>query len=304
MKRDVKIIQLMIGTSSIRLFPASTNRTNNGDEEIGESFIYEQCKLLIEEGGITEEPVNLPLLASLRGVNRIQEEHMKEAGKLIPVEGGKLHISLRSSDSRERKNFSLGHEITHTFFPDYKLKPHMRAEKNIGEYDSKNRVECLCDFGASHLLMPDKLFGPKFAQTGFSIAGLKALAETFHASLEATGMKIVAESPEEYAFVVWEEKFKPSEKYASTMPILFEEYRPQKKLRVKFGFGFQNMGHLAAEKSLEESTSIIQAAFNRDKFQKGKAEINFGNFSVKCEIEAIPSHFQNRKRVLSVLRRV
>jgi hypothetical protein len=291
----------MTGTTSIRLFPESISPNNKADN-FGEEFISEQCSGLLDEAEISEAPVDLRLLASFRDIREIEVVQMTAAGELIPLKDGGMRVHLRATDSEERRRFSLGHEITHTFFPDYKLERHERFEGLIGEFNRKNRVECLCDFGAAQLLLPTKLFRPRIQKAGFSIEALQELSKDFRSSLEATGIKMVGQSPEDSAFVVWEEKFKPTERFASEAPMLFEEYRPKKKLRVKFGFGLQRFGYIPADKSVDDTSGVIQAAFDSSKPGKGVGRLNFGKFSVDCEIQALPSRFQDKMRLLTLLK--
>ncbi len=292
----------MTGITSIRLFAESTNRTNKN--EVDEDFILKECSRLIEEAKIEKSPINLQLLASLQDIRKISEEEMPEAGKLIPLAKGGLIVHLRASDSKERKKFSLGHEIGHTFFPNFKLKPQTRIDKETGEYNQRDRIECLCDYAASNLLMPYKLFKPEFDRLGFSLNSLQEISKTFQASLEATSLRMVGMSPDKYGFVVWEKKFKPSEYLAARNKMLFEQYRPEKKLRIKFGFGLQNFGHIPADKSLNEDGGVIEKAFEAGKTIKGIENINFGNFKIKSEVEAMSIGPKEKRRIISLIKLV
>ena len=273
------------------------------DKIINESFILQKCKELLNEAEIKKPPIDPEILASFCDIKRIIEENIKEAGILIPLPGGGAEIYLRKQDNRNRKRFTCCHEIVHTFFPDYQLKPQQRVDREVGEYQKDNWREYLCDFGASELLMPSFLFQPQLPKMRPTINSLIDLSNKFESSIEATAIKIVRQNPQKTAVVIWEEKYKPMEKvfeYLSPLPG-FEKYKPQKKLRVKFGYGFENIGYIPKDKSLEETENIILESFVKKKKQTGLEKINFGNFNVKCEVQTLPLEYHDQIRVLSLL---
>jgi len=254
--------------------------------EIDEAFIANQCELLLKEAGVKKAPIDAQILGSFRDIRKVEERDMPEAGMIFPAMDGGLHVHLRKTDGQEKKNFTHFHEISHTFFPDYKLKPQKRVDRTTGDYNRKDRTECLCDYGASQLLMPAFLFNPEFKRVGLSFDGLDYLHSHFGASLEATGLRMASESPKDSGFIVWEKKFKPTElKTANQIP-LFEQYKQQEKLRIKFGFGLEKVGYMPADKSLSEDKGIIQEAFSEMKNINGVEVIDFGNFKVKLKVQA------------------
>jgi len=147
------------------------------------------------------------------------------------------------------------------------------------------------------------LFQPQLPKMRPTINSLIDLSNKFESSIEATAIKIVRQNPQKTAVVIWEEKYKPMEKvfeYLSPLPG-FEKYKPQKKLRVKFGYGFENIGYIPKDKSLEETENIILESFVKKKKQTGLEKINFGNFNVKCEVQTLPLEYHDQIRVLSLL---
>ena len=89
--------------------------------------------------------------------------------------------------------FSIGHEITHTFFPNGVTGARFR---NICESSSKeaNELERLCDLGASELLMPFDQF--RAAATGnYSLSNAESLAARFGSSFEATVYRLATAHP-------------------------------------------------------------------------------------------------------------
>lgn len=275
------------------------------DKDVDEKYILERCNDLLKESGIEKPPVNIRMLASFAGISEITEQDMSESGILYPRGTSDLVIFLRKSDNERRKNFTCAHEISHTFFPDYQKKPQKRTDVEVGRYERNNKLEFLCDFGASNLLLPDFLFLPEFQKVDFSCKSLLSLSELFETSLEATAIRMVSQKPDKYAVIVWEENIKPSEAYLEVQDSLpcFETIRPEKKLRVRFGYGFRKHGHIPKHKSLEEDAEVIQASYLCGEQKEGKAELTFGaDFKIKCRINTFPMSKQGR--ILTLLEKV
>lgn len=274
------------------------------NDSISKEKILEIANRLIQDCEVENPPVNLEVLASFRDIKKIDwNANIQEAGMLCPIKGGGAEIYLRKSDSLKRKNFTCCHEISHTFFPDYQLKPQKRIDQETGEYQSENSTEFLCDLSASELLMPSFLFYPEMNLNGFSIQALKNLSDRFQASIEATAMKMVKNNINKTAFVIWEKKYKPSQesiKKQLSLPSL-EEFRPEEELRVKYGFGFEGLGFIPMDKSIDEDGGLVLAAFKSGKLKTGKESIDFGNFQTKCTVQAFPLAYSNGVKILSLL---
>src|SRR4051794_29620193 len=77
---------------------------------------------LVEDLGRTLDlrpPTDLHLVASFQGIRAIQVVEMDWAGMLAPVAGGEFVIKVRGADRPHRRNFTIGHEITHTLLPGF-----------------------------------------------------------------------------------------------------------------------------------------------------------------------------------------
>ncbi len=274
------------------------------NDNITKEFILERAGKLTEEAQIKKAPVDLGLLASLCDIRKIIKKNIPEAGILFPLEGGGAEIYLRDTDGENRQRFTCCHEIVHTFFPDYQLKPRKRIDKEVGGYAKDKWVEYLCDFGASELLMPHSLFRSHFLKYGFSVDSLCALSSIFQASLEAVAIKMVNQNPENSALIIWEKKYKPVEnpiKNLYTLPGL-EKYKPEEKIRINFGIGFEKLGYIPTHKSLKESEKIIEKSFIENKKLYGTEDIDFGSFKVNgCGVYTMPLGYPDERRVLSLL---
>ena len=274
------------------------------NDNISKEFIQSRAEELLKSAQIAEAPVNLGLLASFCDIKNILLKDITHAGMLCPLENGGAEIYLRNTDSESRRRFTCCHEITHTFFPDYQLKPQMRTDKHVGRYSKKEWVEYLCDFGASELLMPNHLFSPILEKLGFSIDTLYNLSKTFQSSLESTAIKMVNHDPKNRAIIVWEKKYKPSEcaiKEAIALPG-FGSYKPTEKIRINFGVGLEKFGFIPSNKSLDETKNIIGRAFDGEDQIVGVEDLNFGNFMAKnCSVQAVPMEYAGTRKVLSLL---
>lgn len=132
-------------------------------------------------------PTDLHLAASYQHIKHIRYAEMDWAGMLTPSSDGSFTITVRASDRSHRKNFTIGHEISHTFLPGYTV-----VQKRCGTSGSASLLardsplEVLADVGAAELLLPRRYLRPVFADTPFSIVAMKRIADSHHASLDAT----------------------------------------------------------------------------------------------------------------------
>jgi Zn-dependent peptidase ImmA (M78 family) len=205
-----------------------------------EELVVRLCSELLEEAGVSV-PVDVRMLASFRGIAAISEVDQPEAGCIF-CDGERLLIQLRSSDSPERRRFTICHEILHTFFPGFREERRTRIDRTVGAFDRSRLEEYLCDLGAAELLLPRQPF----------LAALPAqpclddvieLAGVFDASLEATAIRMVRLASVPMALVVLEPAWKPAEQRElarrATQPALagLEGEPPPKKLRVRWAYG-------------------------------------------------------------------
>ncbi len=116
----------------------------------------------------------------------------------IPV-GDRPRIMLNKLvRSKGRRNFSLAHEIAHSFFPDpggarYFLRA--RGTEHYGDNRELRYVERLCDAAATELLMPSGWFLESMERHGVSAASLIEIAAEFAVSLEAAALRLTEVNP-------------------------------------------------------------------------------------------------------------
>ena len=164
---------------------------------------------VIDELGLAP-PIDPRVVASYLDVSRIEEAELDAAGCLI-CDGQEITITVRASDSWERRRFTIFHECTHTFFQGFEQQPRYRCSPKVMP-GQDNDLEALCDQGASSLLLPQGFLRTDLLEADFGLATLMEVAETYQASLEATGHRIVDLAPYPTLFVVFEVNCKPSER--------------------------------------------------------------------------------------------
>lgn len=101
---------------------------------------------------------------------------------------GKFRVEFNPNRSQARINFSVAHEIAHTFFPDCGEATRHRythAEAKANDWE----LEVLCDIAAAEILMPIGSFKPPSTAPA-SIDSVTALQRQFLVSTEAILLRI------------------------------------------------------------------------------------------------------------------
>ncbi|KYP13498.1 ImmA/IrrE family metallo-endopeptidase [Flavihumibacter sp. CACIAM 22H1] len=102
--------------------------------------------------------------------------------RTVPLNKGKFRIEYNPFQKTTRLNFSIGHEIAHTFFTDCYQEIRNREENP----EANRQLEQLCNIGASELQLPYVIF-PADANNleEITIEGILDLAKKYKASLES-----------------------------------------------------------------------------------------------------------------------
>ena len=140
-----------------------------------------------------EPPVSPEIVASMRGVARIEEAAIPWAGCLTRGHEG-LVITLRSGDGAGRKRFTAFHEIMHTYLPGFALVTQHRCDPDPSPDRARTlqrRLEALCDLGAAEFLFPRSAFRQDTAGRVPTLLLAEQLAERYGASVEATARRLV-----------------------------------------------------------------------------------------------------------------
>lgn len=198
-----------------------------------EAAMHKLVAGLLEEAEQKQAPINLPLVASFRGIIEIAAETMNGPAMLLPTSKG-LKIRVNSSDSSGRRNFSTAHEICHTLFPSGTKHIVGKVDSFIGHFYVPQEEEYLCDIGASCLLLPPHLVSPEVESYGRCLDAIIRLAEEFQSSIEAAAIAWAQASPWQCAVVFFEEKLKPVQikmKDQFAFPSM-DDMKPEPELRI------------------------------------------------------------------------
>lgn len=263
-----------------------------------------QAKQLIElyvaTFGELTLPVNLDALASLRGIARSDDPpiHSPDA-ELVPDGSGGVTIRVSADKPETRQRFSIGHEICHTFFPDYTTKTWCRTDARHRDRSNPDDVlEGLCDIGAAELLFPAPWFLADAASVRSGDA-LVALAQRYGASREATARRHAETSPDAIASVYFVWKLKPTQQWtiARTDQQSFldapreEEIRSAMRLRIEYTIpspSFRDAGYfLPSDKSVANEGPIYEAATSGQP-RDGECHLDLGQAAGTYAVHAVP----------------
>jgi IrrE N-terminal-like domain len=230
----------MKNTNQLSLFEQLSQAAPRlSDEEI----VRKLCEDLISEAGV-RPPVNVRLLASMRGISRVEEREQPWAGVLAPHDG-QFVVGVRASDGAERQRFTILHEAGHTLLPGFAESRQYRCD------GPKTREEQLCDIAASELLLPRRFFLESLRVARPGLDGVEDLAAEYEASIEATALRLadVAESPT--MLIVMRMGHKPTERG--------HEGSCEPKLRVSWSHGQGNWPFIPKHKSAGDESPFIRA---------------------------------------------
>ncbi len=224
-----------------------------------ETVIRRLCDRLLAEAGVTV-PVDMRVLASFRGVADIAVVDQDEAG-CIYFDGDHLVIHTRRADSEERRRFTIGHEINHTFFPGFRDERRSRSDASVGRYDRSRTEEYLCDIGGAELLLPHSEVRRRLTSS-IDLAAIIELARTFQATIEATALRAAALCGRPAAIAVlepgWRKADEAEMRLRSRIPGPTSRDRPPipKKLRVRWSASYGGFPVIPRNKSVGDATPL------------------------------------------------
>ena len=231
--------------------------------------------------------------ASTIGIPCVKSDQLfcSEDAELHPIEGGRSIIKYNPDKPKTRQNFSIAHEIAHTYFPDYQNR--YKARNKIGKFDPNNEEEFLCDLGASEIIMPTPDFDLDVESMGISLKSLGELSKRYEASLEATAIRMIGTDFYPCALVVLDYSHKPTEKdeieESRYQQNLFDDYPwepPPMKLRVQYSVRSKHFSsYIPMHKSIDESSPLYEVSVTQEPFQ-GNTILNFTNPVLDTYVEA------------------
>lgn len=247
-----------------------------------------------------EMPLDLMSLASFLGIKQSEATPTFSPDAEIAPDGeGGVEMRLNPDRPETRQRFSIGHEITHTFFPDHASHVWPRADSRYRDLrDPNDYLEMLCDAGAAELVFPRRWFVSDAAAVR-TAADLVALARRYKASREATLRRYAELHPEAAVAVVFTWRLKPSQKSTvgnTAQGNLFgldskQEAIAARRLRVEYTIpssSFSASGHhVPRDKSVACEGPLYEASL-ASRPQDATSDLDLGPASGRYEVQALP----------------
>ena len=255
-------------------------------------------------------PFDPRILASLMGIECEESRKLvySEDAELQPTSDGKSIIRYNPDKPRTRQNFSIAHEIGHTFFSGY--QDQYKARHKVGRFDPSSEVEFLCDLGASEIILPAPEFDLDVIQKGISLESLEELSTLYEASEEASAIRMIKTDRYPCALMVLDYSHKPTElskiEQTKRQLNLFDDCSsesPSMKLRVQYCIPSKQFSDfIPPDKSIPESSPLHDVSVTQEPFQ-GDVALDLGKQSLEyyTEAMAIPGTHNLGSRVLAIL---
>ncbi len=208
-----------------------------------EDVVRRLCEDLLDEAEV-RPPVNVKLLASMRGIARIEEREQPWDG-VLARDQDQFVVGVRASDGVARQRFTVLHEAGHTLLPGFAESRQYRCS------GPRSREEELCDVAAAELLLPRRYFVPDLAEVGDGLDDVELLAGSYDASIEATALRAVDLGEGPAAFMVLRVGHKPSEEG--------REHECEPKLRLSWAHTSGDWPFMRRHKSVDESSPFMRA---------------------------------------------
>ena len=245
-------------------------------------------------------PLDLLALASFLGIKKSDAlPAFSPDAELTPDSDGGVEMRVNPDRPETRQRFSIGHEITHTFFPDHSSHVWTRADARYRDLsDPNDYLEMLCDVGAAELVFPRRWF-LEDAKTVDDAAKIVGLAARYKASREATVRRYAELHSERVAAIFFSWKLKPTQKglvgrtdQANIFGITpQEEMDDALRLRIDYAIlshAFSASGSfLPRDKSIENNGPLYQASAT-GKPTDGDVYLELGRASGNYRVHAIP----------------
>ncbi len=156
------------------------------------SLITERARDLVlraMDAGWSGPPFDpLALATSFLHLEVVTSDEVQEA-RTVPTPGG-ARIEFNPNRPRERRRYSVAHEIAHTLFPDYTDRVRHRGSHHADARPDDWQLETLCNIAAAEILMPIGTLSPP-DPSAFSIDLLTRLRPKYDVSMEAVLIRAV-----------------------------------------------------------------------------------------------------------------
>lgn len=156
--------------------------------------IQDEVSSLYYELGISEpQDIDLEGIAFYKSAIVKRKPLCGCEARIIGVDG-KAIITVNESSSKERQNFSIGHELGH-WFKDRGKIGNLCSKSDLGENCRHHKVkpnEKIANDFASELIMPHFMIKPVIQGSDFSLDAVRSVKSLFAGSFMATLRRIIA----------------------------------------------------------------------------------------------------------------
>ena len=247
-----------------------------------------QC---LDDAEQTSLPVNIDLIASLRGIRRRVADH-PFAGRIYADENGQLIMDLRADDPGVRRRFTCAHEVIHTAFPGFVREARYRVDNAVGvNQNRRDEEEYLCDYGAAALLMPRQLVADEYSVAA-GLRDVERLARDADVSLEAAANRLIELADEPVVLLVFRWGHKPADR-----PALRRGEDVPERLRVRYCVPRNLRLFLPKYKSADED-SVFVRALESPRVQRAVEPLPGGSTLFRVEAKQYP--WSEDRRVIAV----
>ncbi|MBA7472390.1 hypothetical protein ES707_07714 [subsurface metagenome] len=121
---------------------------------------------------------------------KVREDNFQGFDGALIRSGKKTLILLSVTMSRNRKIFTLAHELGHWYMLEHnKGKEYICGTEDVGKYSPTNITEHEADRFATEFLMPRKIFQKVMKNKLLSLASIKDIADYFNISMQAAALR-------------------------------------------------------------------------------------------------------------------
>lgn len=264
-----------------------------------EMFMRQNAEDLLLTTGQDAPPFSPQRVASLRKISRIEWAEIRNISELVPIKGGFLiringRVPVFGWDDNRTKgrpsskfqNFSIAHEIGHTFFYDTTLPIPCRPFNDAGSRGE----ERLCDIFATELLMPKEKFYDDarriLDKQEHFVKGVIELGTLYRVSIQAATIRL-------FELKVLERSHHVVIKW-NWMPNPHKPQNSKRKLRVEWGEP-ATFPYIPKYASARVNSIFERASFGNEVVSE-KSMIRIGDLrgSYPVEAMAIPSDAKER----------
>jgi Zn-dependent peptidase ImmA (M78 family) len=225
--------------------------------------VIARSRMLLAEHGQFVPPFDPEQIARLQKITQIDRVDITFDACLTPTVDG-FKVQVCKYHSRGRQNFSIAHEIGHTFL--IELEPALggaRREMGLSASSTVNSdfVEKLCDTAAAELIWPTHVFQRDAWDAGPSLQAVIFLAGQYKASITATARRFAEVGPWRCGFIFWERQ------------------APQgtnAKLHPKLTYRSSCASLISRNKMVADDGSQFYRALDRDDIVKGWEALSLG----------------------------